>query len=106
MASSPEQMRHLVDRAVRIARDQRTVTCLIIPNDVAELSKRLPDNAILNLARGVRASHDDLRRRVLRHQPARCPVAPGHPAVRPRHTSTRVGTKARDVEVGCASVPE
>ena len=34
-ASSPEQMRHLVDRAVRIARDQRTVTCLIIPNDVA-----------------------------------------------------------------------
>ncbi len=37
MASSPEQMRHLVDRAVRIAKDQRTVTCLIIPNDVAEL---------------------------------------------------------------------
>ena len=35
MASSPEQMRHLVDRAVRIAKDQRTVTCLIIPNDVA-----------------------------------------------------------------------
>ena len=27
MASSPEQMRHLVDRAVRIAKDQRTVTC-------------------------------------------------------------------------------
>ena len=38
MASSPEQMRHLVDRAVRIARDQRTVTCLIIPNDVAEMA--------------------------------------------------------------------
>src|SRR6185437_1035847 len=38
MASSPEQMRHLVDRAVRIAKDQRTVTCLIIPNDVAELA--------------------------------------------------------------------
>jgi pyruvate dehydrogenase (quinone) len=35
MASSPEQVRHLVDRAVRIAKDQRTVTCLIIPNDVA-----------------------------------------------------------------------
>ena len=35
MASSPAQIRHLVDRAVRIARDQRTVTCLIIPNDVA-----------------------------------------------------------------------
>ena len=35
MASDPAQMRHLVDRAVRIARDQRTVTCLIVPNDVA-----------------------------------------------------------------------
>src|SRR5438445_12156089 len=29
----PEQMRHLVDRAHRIALDQRAVTCLIIPND-------------------------------------------------------------------------
>jgi pyruvate dehydrogenase (quinone) len=38
MASSPEQMRHLVDRAVRIAKDQRTVTCLIIPNDVAGMA--------------------------------------------------------------------
>jgi pyruvate dehydrogenase (quinone) len=38
MASSPEQMRHLVDRAIRIAKDQRTVTCLIIPNDVAEMA--------------------------------------------------------------------
>ncbi len=37
MASSPAQMRHLVDRAVRIAKDQRTVTCLIVPNDVAEM---------------------------------------------------------------------
>jgi pyruvate dehydrogenase (quinone) len=37
MASAPEQIRHLVDRAVRIARSQRTVTCIIIPNDVQEL---------------------------------------------------------------------
>jgi pyruvate dehydrogenase (quinone) len=35
MASDPSQVRHLIDRAVRIALDQRTVTCLIIPNDVA-----------------------------------------------------------------------
>ena len=33
----PAQVRHLVDRAVRIAYDQRTVTCLIIPNDLQEL---------------------------------------------------------------------
>src|SRR6266550_4704686 len=35
MATVPAQVRHLVDRAVRIALDQRTVTCIVIPNDVA-----------------------------------------------------------------------
>jgi len=34
MASTPAQVRHLVDRAMRIARDQRTVTCVIVPNDL------------------------------------------------------------------------
>jgi len=37
MATVPAQIRHLVDRAVRIALDQRTVTCLIVPNDLQEL---------------------------------------------------------------------
>ncbi|GAA5481885.1 thiamine pyrophosphate-requiring protein [Haloferula sargassicola] len=37
MASDPTQIRHLVDRAVRIARAERTVTCVIVPNDVQEL---------------------------------------------------------------------
>lgn len=32
-----EQARHVIDRAIRIARDQRTVTCVIVPNDVQEL---------------------------------------------------------------------
>ncbi|HEY6963128.1 MAG TPA: thiamine pyrophosphate-requiring protein [Gaiellaceae bacterium] len=36
MATDPAQIRHLVDRGHRIALDQRTVTCLIIPNDLAE----------------------------------------------------------------------
>jgi pyruvate dehydrogenase (quinone) len=35
MATDPAQIRHLVDRAVRIALDQRTVTCIVIPNDLA-----------------------------------------------------------------------
>jgi pyruvate dehydrogenase (quinone) len=35
MATVPAQARHLVDRAVRIALDQRTVTCIVVPNDVA-----------------------------------------------------------------------
>ncbi len=34
MATDPAQVRHLVDRAIRIARAQRTVTCLIVPNDL------------------------------------------------------------------------
>ncbi len=33
-ASVPAQVRHLVDRAMRIAMDQRTVTCLIFPGDL------------------------------------------------------------------------
>jgi pyruvate dehydrogenase (quinone) len=36
MAYEPAQIRHLVDRAHRIALDQRSVTALIIPNDLAE----------------------------------------------------------------------
>lgn len=38
MASTPAQVRHLVDRAIRIAIANRTVTCIIIPNDVQEMS--------------------------------------------------------------------
>ncbi|HXW07477.1 MAG TPA: thiamine pyrophosphate-requiring protein [Vicinamibacterales bacterium] len=37
MATTPEQIRHLVDRAVRIARVERTVTCLILPHDLQEM---------------------------------------------------------------------
>jgi pyruvate dehydrogenase (quinone) len=36
-AAEPAQMRHLIDRALRIALDQRTVTCVIVPNDVAAM---------------------------------------------------------------------
>lgn len=37
MASSPIQVRHLVDRAVRIAITERSVTCIIFPKDVQDL---------------------------------------------------------------------
>src|SRR5882724_653268 len=37
MAVTPAQVRHLVDRAVRIALEHRTVTCLIFPNDVQDM---------------------------------------------------------------------
>src|SRR5436305_685707 len=37
MASTPAAIRHLIDRAIRIAKAERTVTCVIIPNDVQEM---------------------------------------------------------------------
>ncbi len=37
VATTPSQVRHLVDRAVRIALAERTVTCVIVPNDVQEM---------------------------------------------------------------------
>jgi pyruvate dehydrogenase (quinone) len=36
MASDPAQIRHLIDRAFRIALAERTVTAIIIPNDLQE----------------------------------------------------------------------
>src|SRR3954465_8820121 len=37
MLTSPEQTRHLLDRAARTALAERTVTCLVLPADVQEL---------------------------------------------------------------------
>jgi pyruvate dehydrogenase (quinone) len=37
MATTAAQVRHLVDRAVRIAVEHRTVTCLVFPNDLQDM---------------------------------------------------------------------
>ncbi|OOO01988.1 MAG: putative thiamine pyrophosphate-containing protein YdaP [Chromatiales bacterium USCg_Taylor] len=37
VVTTAAQMRHLVDRALRIAKAERTVTCIVVPNDVQEL---------------------------------------------------------------------
>ncbi|MGH8471112.1 MAG: thiamine pyrophosphate-requiring protein [Gammaproteobacteria bacterium] len=37
VVTTAAQMRHVVDRALRIAKAERTVTCLVVPNDVQEL---------------------------------------------------------------------
>ena len=42
MASVPSQVRHLIDRAVRIASTKRTVTCVILPNDLQGLAYEDP----------------------------------------------------------------
>lgn len=41
-ASVPGQVRHLIDRAVRIAAAKRTVTCVIIPSDLQEMIYKDP----------------------------------------------------------------
>lgn len=42
---NPSQIRHLVDRAVRIALAERTVTCIILPHDVQTLEYEDPPRA-------------------------------------------------------------
>jgi len=37
MATAPEQVRHLIDRAMQIAQERRAVTCVILPNDLQSL---------------------------------------------------------------------
>jgi pyruvate dehydrogenase (quinone) len=41
-ASTPEQVRHLIDRAYRIAKSERRVTCVILPNDLQLLPMEQP----------------------------------------------------------------
>jgi pyruvate dehydrogenase (quinone) len=42
MCTEPSQIRHLVDRAFRIAMARKSVTCIILPNDVQELKYEEP----------------------------------------------------------------
>jgi len=42
VCNTPGQARHLVDRAIRIARARKTVTCIIVPNDVQDLPYEEP----------------------------------------------------------------
>ena len=57
MATVPAQIRHLVDRAVRIAKVERTVTCLILPNDLQELEYADPPRIHGSLFSGVGFCH-------------------------------------------------
>jgi pyruvate dehydrogenase (quinone) len=41
-ASDASQVRHLLDRAIRIAKAERTVTCVILPNDLQQESYQEP----------------------------------------------------------------
>lgn len=53
MAVDPAQIRHLIDRAFRIALSQRTVTCLIIPNDLQTEDYQEPPHTHQTIHSGV-----------------------------------------------------
>ncbi|MGZ8196607.1 MAG: thiamine pyrophosphate-requiring protein, partial [Methylosarcina sp.] len=42
MVSAPAQIRHMVDRAMRIALSERSVCCLILPSDIQEMEAEKP----------------------------------------------------------------
>ena len=52
-ASAPAQVRHLIDRAVRIALARRTVTAVILPNDLQEEPYQDPPRAHGTLRSGI-----------------------------------------------------
>ena len=52
-ASTPAQVRHLVDRAMRIATAERKVTALVLPNDLQELPYEAPARKHGNTFSGV-----------------------------------------------------
>lgn len=53
MAVDPSQIRHLIDRAFRIAISQRTVTCIIIPNDLQIETYEEPPHEHQNVHSGI-----------------------------------------------------
>jgi pyruvate dehydrogenase (quinone) len=54
LASDPAQVRHLIDRAVRIAKCERTVTCVVIPNDVQTMEAvEVPPHEHYSLHTGI-----------------------------------------------------
>lgn len=42
---TPEQTRHVIDRALRVAEAERTVTCVIVPNDLQDAAMEAPPKA-------------------------------------------------------------
>ena len=53
MATVPSQIRHLTDRAIRIAKNERCVTCIIIPNDLQDVAFEEPPRAHGTIHSGI-----------------------------------------------------
>lgn len=55
MAFSPTQVQHLIDRAYRIAKSERRVTCIILPNDlqIAPMEQPAREHAMTHSGIGI-----------------------------------------------------
>ncbi|HEY1959081.1 MAG TPA: thiamine pyrophosphate-requiring protein [Polyangiaceae bacterium] len=53
VANTPQQMRHLIDRAVRIALADRCVTCVVVPKDIQEMEYQEPPRTHGSVHSGV-----------------------------------------------------
>ena len=53
MVTVPEQLRHTIDRAIRTARCERTVVCVIVPNDLQEEDYEEPGRAHGTIHSGI-----------------------------------------------------
>ena len=51
--SVPSQLRHVIDRAMRVAKAERKVACIILPNDIQELDAEQPAHAHGTIHSGV-----------------------------------------------------
>jgi len=61
LCTAPEQARHLIDRAIRIARSERCVTAVIFPNDVQEAEAvQTPPHAHGSMHSGVDFTQPDV----------------------------------------------
>ncbi len=60
MATEPHQLRHLIDRAIRIAKTERTVTCVILPNDLQELDYAEPPHLHGSVHTGIDYTMPDI----------------------------------------------
>jgi pyruvate dehydrogenase (quinone) len=53
MVTTPAQIRHIIDRAMRIAQVEHSVCCVIIPNDVQEMEAEKPPREHGSLYSGI-----------------------------------------------------
>jgi pyruvate dehydrogenase (quinone) len=60
MCTEPSQIRHLVDRAIRVAQAYKTVTCIIIPNDIQEVEFEEPARQHGTIHSGIGYSRPDI----------------------------------------------